>query len=98
MENFQQTEKCPICERDTPQEYVEKHHTVPKSKKGKETEQVCCNCGDMIHQLIPLNELKKKYNTIALLKSHSGIQQWIKWISKKPNDFSVCMKLKKRRK
>ena len=89
---------CSICERSTPENCIEKHHTIPKSRGGKETKMVCCSCGEMIHQLISLKELKITYNSIKALKSHPDMKTWIKWISKKPNDFSVCMSRKKRRK
>jgi len=88
---------CPICERLTPTNYIEKHHLVPKSKKGKETEQVCINCGDMVHKLFTNKELEKEYNSIEKIKAHPEIQKWIRWIRRKPNDFSICMKSKKNR-
>lgn len=89
---------CPICNRLVPDNSVEKHHLVPKSKKGKVTVDLCRSCGDAIHQFISISELNKQYNTVEKIKSHPKIENWIKWISKKPNDFSVCMKSKKRKK
>ena len=100
MDRSQQTPTdlvCPICERETPEALIEKHHTTPKSKGGKKTERVCINCGDMIHKLIPLNELKKTYNSIEALKEHPEIQKWVAWAKKRPQNFSVCMARKKRR-
>jgi len=89
--------KCPICDRETPDEYQEEHHLIPKCKKGKETATMCCSCGDMVHQLIEVKDMARIYNTIDSIKSHEGMQKWAKWISKKPNDFSVCMRRKKRK-
>ena len=89
---------CPICKRLTPVEFIEKHHLVPKSRKGKETEKVCVSCGDMVHKIFTIKEMEKKYNSIELILSHPEIQNWISWISKKPDDFSVGMKEKKGRK
>ena len=97
MANSQPNFVCPICKRITPDYCIEKHHKIPKSKGGKETENVCCNCGDMVHKLISLKEMETTYNTIEAILSHPGIKEWVKWISKKPNDFSVCMRSKKRR-
>jgi len=88
---------CPICRREVPEGCWEKHHLIPKSKGGKETITVCINCGDQIHKLLSLKELKTTYNTSETICSHPDIQKWIAWIQKKPNDFSVCMKRKKRR-
>lgn len=38
--------KCIFCNRETPEQYLEKHHLTPKCKKGKDTIAVCCDCGD----------------------------------------------------
>jgi len=88
---------CPICKREVPEGCWEKHHLIPKSKKGKETLLVCISCGDAIHKLIPLKELEKEYNTLEKILSNDKIQNWVKWVSKKPNDFSICMRAKKSR-
>jgi hypothetical protein len=44
-----------------------------------------------------INELRDKYNSIETICDHPKIVEWVKWISKKPNDFTVCMKHKKRK-
>lgn len=88
---------CPICQRVVPDGLWEKHHLVPKSKEGKDTINLCKCCGDMVHKVISLNDLRDKYNTIELLLSHPEIKKWAKWANKKPNDFSICMKTKKGR-
>ena len=88
---------CPICKREVPEGCWEHHHLIPKSKKGKETIAVCINCGDQIHKLLSLNDLKTTYNTPEVICSHPDIQKWIAWVSKKPTDFAICMKTKKRR-
>jgi len=88
---------CPICKRDTPSEHQEKHHLTPKSQKGKGTVKVCRSCGDMVHKLFTLKELKNNYNTIEKIVAHPDVQKWIQWVQKKPNDFSICMARKKKR-
>lgn len=88
---------CPICERETPRQYWHKHHLVPKQKKGKITVLVCDTCGCQVHQIFTNKELAKKYNSIESLKSHPRMQKYIAWVKKKPNDFNICMKTKKRR-
>ena len=86
---------CQICKRNIPDELMEKHHLVPKCRKGRETTSVCISCGDAIHQFCTPKELEKKYNTLEKLLAHEKIQNWIVWISKKKPDHSVCMKRKK---
>jgi len=88
---------CPICDRKTPECFVERHHLIPKSKKGKETVNVCVSCGDMLHKVFSIKEMEKEYNTIEKIKEREEIKKWVSWIQKKPNDFSVCMKNKKGR-
>ena len=98
---------CPICKRDTPEQHQEEHHLIPKglsrrnkyAKKDdvKETVTLCTSCGDQLHKLFTTKELADMYNTIVAIVSNEDVQKWIGWISKKPNDFSVCMKEKKKR-
>lgn len=88
---------CPICKRITPSEYLEKHHFIPRSKKGKETVLVCCSCGDMLHKLFTNKELAKKYNSLETILASEDVQKWVAWVSKKPNDFSICMAAKKKK-
>lgn len=94
MEN---TIACSICGRVPPEEYLEKHHLIPRSKKGKETIDVCSSCGDQLHHLFTLKEMETTYHTLESLLSSEKVQTWIKWISKKPQDFGVCMRKKKKR-
>ena len=86
---------CSICERDTPDHYTEKHHLTPRSKHGKITIKLCCDCGDQLHKLFTNKELVK-LNTVELLLSHPKVEKWRNWIKNK-NSFCFCMKDKKRR-
>jgi len=88
---------CPICKREVPENKWEKHHLIPKSKKGKETIFVCNCCGDTIHKVFTLNELRDKYNTLDKMINHPLIVKWVNWVSKKPDDFNICMKEKKKK-
>ena len=93
----QETIECPICTRITPKDFWHKHHLIPRSKKGKQTLLLCDSCGKMLHQLFTNKELKNKYNTLEKLLAHEDVQNWIAWIKKKPNDFTVCMASKKKK-
>lgn len=92
MEEFH----CPICNRVTPEKYREKHHLVPKCKKGKEVVIICKNCGQMLHQLFTIKFLEKELNTIEKIKNNDKIINWSNWVNNKPNDFSVSMSRKKK--
>lgn len=91
---------CSICRRSiNDEDYVEKHHLIPVVKKGKnkETIKVCIDCGDQLHKLFSVNELKDELSSLDAILNNERVKKWIKWI-KKQKKFGVCMKSKKRRK
>ena len=49
------------------------------------------------HKIIDNKDLEKVYNNIETILSHSDIQKWVKWVKKKPYDFSISMAQKKKR-
>jgi 5-methylcytosine-specific restriction endonuclease McrA len=85
---------CELCERPTPDQYLEEHHVVPISKGGKKLEKVklCNACHGQLHQMFENRELKTM--TFEELRSQPKVWAWIKWIRKK-KDFVVCLKRKK---
>jgi 5-methylcytosine-specific restriction endonuclease McrA len=88
---------CPLCERLVPSDrYLERHHLVPRSKGGKDTEWLCVDCANQVHELFTNNELRDVYNTIEVLRQDQRVWRWIRWIRKK-SEFGVFMKKKKRR-
>jgi hypothetical protein len=87
---------CLICNRRTPEECAERHHLIPRSKDGKETIDVCIDCGNQLHLLFTNKELKKTYNTLEVLLSNDRVQRWIRFINKQTN-FGINMKIKKRK-
>ena len=87
---------CSICARLTPPEHQEKHHLVPKSRKGKETILVCRNCGDQVHKLFSNKQLEESYSTLQALLDNPDMQKWIGWV-KRQDSFTFSMKSKKQR-
>ena len=87
---------CSLCSRDTPTQYLEKHHLVPRSRKGKEYIWVCCDCGNQIHKLFTNKELETTYNSLESLMANENVKKWVKWIRTK-KEFGFCMKSKKKR-
>lgn len=88
---------CSLCNRKTPKAYFEYHHLIPRCKKGDLTIGVCVDCGNQIHELFSIKELKNKYNTLEALLADEKIKTWTTWIQKKPNNFGFCMKKLKRK-
>ena len=62
---------------------LDKHHLVPKSRKGKEAELVHIVCHRKIHSTFDESTLAREYNTWESLKSHPEIKKYIKWVQKK---------------
>ena len=73
---------CPLCNREVPK--VTAHHTVPKSRGGRETVNICQDCHGMIHALFPNKELERELSSVDDLKAHPEFAAWLKWISKRP--------------
>lgn len=75
---------CPLCEAPMIEgPSLDKHHLVPKSRKGKKAELVHLTCHRKIHSVFDENTLAKFYNTWENLKAHSEIQKYIKWVRKR---------------
>ena len=89
---------CPLCKRNAPKGSQTKHHMVPKSKKGKITATLCRSCGSMVHKLFTNKELARKYNTVEKLIETKEVQDWVAWVRKRAEDFTICMKNLKRKK
>jgi len=75
---------CPLCGSPMVEgPSLDKHHLVPKSRKGKEAELVHIVCHRKIHSTLDENTLAKEYNTWEILKAHPEIKKYIKWVQKK---------------
>lgn len=80
-------ELCPICHRILGTENVNQHHLIPKSRKGKEKFHIHKICHRKIHATFTEKELEKKFNTWDELRNHEMMQDFIKWVQKKPPEF-----------
>ena len=89
-------EVCPLCGREIPSKTREKHHLVPRLKGGKETVPLHRICHRTIHALLTESELARTYNTIEALLTHEGVRKFVRWVKKKPNEFSDSPKLSNR--
>lgn len=81
---------CLICKRPLGSaETYSRHHLIPKSKGGRHTETITIHniCHQKIHSVISESELKREYNTVDKLLTHSELQKFIKWVAKKDPDY-----------
>jgi len=92
---------CPLCQRDIPPSQRDRHHLVPKSKGGRETEYLHRICHRQIHALLTETELAGPYATVEALLQHPELQAFVAWVRTKPDDFFVgtskSRRIKKRR-
>ena len=80
--------QCPICNRDMWKgPSIDKHHLVPKSRGGKETEYLHKICHRKIHSIWSNKELEREFNDPEKIKEHEEIKKFIKFVSKKEPDF-----------
>lgn len=79
---------CPICDREMVKgKRIDKHHLVPKCKKGKETVWLHQVCHQKIHSLFTEKELEKQYHEVETIRAHPEIQKFISWVGNKPIDY-----------
>jgi hypothetical protein len=74
---------CELCEREV--QRITKHHLLPKSKGGKNTETVnlCQPCHSTIHHTFSNKELARNFTSLAALKSAGALQKYLEWIKTK---------------
>jgi hypothetical protein len=83
----EEVELCPICSRELGTVRVSGHHLVPKSRGGKETEQMHDICHNKIHSLWTNKELDEHYNSPDKILENADMQTFVAWVSKKSPDF-----------
>jgi len=76
--------KCSFCKRDIPEELIQYHHLVPKSKDGKDTIPACGSCHNFIHKTWENNRLRDFYNSVESIRSTEEYQRFVKWLLKHP--------------
>tara|TARA_Y100000588_G_scaffold210270_1_gene224191 strand:+ start:26490 stop:26858 length:369 start_codon:yes stop_codon:yes gene_type:complete len=80
--------KCPICDRDMiAGKSVDKHHFIPKLKKGKVTTLLHVICHRKLHSIFSEAEMAQYYNTPERCKEHPEVQKFIKWVSNKEPEY-----------
>lgn len=82
---------CPICDRTMLNDgfSTNKHHFVPKSRGGKETETCHRVCHSQIHALWTEKQLEKEFSDPEIIKADPRMQKFIAWVKKKEPDFYI---------
>jgi hypothetical protein len=66
---------------------VNKHHFVPRSRRGKTSEYLHRICHSKIHSLFTERELEQDYATAEALLEHPEIQKFVKWVQRKDPEY-----------
>lgn len=73
--------RCPLCERDCPENLFERHHLQTRRADKKDTESICRDCHKTIHGLFSNTELRNSAlgvdsveGLLANGKIHQGAQ------------------------
>lgn len=77
---------CPLCQRPIGDVW-DKHHLIPKSRKGTDVVVIHKICHNKIHSVFTEKELEDYYHTIPRLLENEYIQAFVKWVSKKDPNF-----------
>ena len=90
---------CPLCDRPIPGHAPQSHHhLVPKLKGGKNGPVVLLHhiCHRQIHATLSESELARTYNTVSALKAHPELASFIRWIARRPPEFTSKIPGKRR--
>ncbi len=85
-----QEQICEICSRKLGNKtLISKYHLIPKSKGGKQSPTILIHniCHQKIHSVFTEKELRDNYSTVPKLLEHEAMQKFVKWVSKKHEDF-----------
>ena len=86
MRDADDPELCWLCERPIGRR-VQWHHTVPKSKQGRDTVPVHPICHKTIHVHFTNAELARIGGERAPLLERPEMAKFLRWIAGKPPDF-----------
>jgi hypothetical protein len=81
------TTLCPLCHRPLGLENIDRHHLVPKSRKGKVQEPIHKICHRKIHATYTEKELEKRFHTWEELRAQEPIKVFIEWVKDKDPGF-----------
>ncbi|HZH28153.1 MAG TPA: HNH endonuclease [Azospirillaceae bacterium] len=68
---------------------VEAHHLVPRTYGGKVTVDIHRVCHRKIHAELSERELRDLYHTVEALRAHPAISAFVKWVARKPPEFTT---------
>lgn len=67
---------------------VDRHHLVPKTAGGRETVWMHRICHRKIHSVLDERALADHYADPADLRAHPEIARFVRWVQRKPIEFT----------
>lgn len=103
------TGTCEMCLRE--ELPLTKHHLIPRSlhknkqvKRRREREElttrllwICRSCHNHLHNVIPIKELEREFDTKEALFAHPEIAKYLRWIRGRKVSGRVAVKKSRRR-
>tara|TARA_A100001391_G_scaffold7621_3_gene4829 strand:- start:28489 stop:28788 length:300 start_codon:yes stop_codon:yes gene_type:complete len=86
---------CWLCQRPLGRR-VQKHHVVPKAKRGKATVPVHPICHRMIHARFTNAQLVRLGGAREPLLADEEVARFLRWIADKPPDFHAPTRRQRR--
>jgi hypothetical protein len=79
---------CPVCGREMiPGDSVDRHHWIPRTRGGRESEFLHVICHRMIHRVFSEKELEREFSDPATVQAHPAIADFVRWVRRKPADY-----------
>ena len=66
---------------------VDRHHWVPKSEGGCETDAIHLVCHRMIHRVFDERALATAYADPAAVRAHPEIARFVAWVRRQPPEY-----------
>ena len=66
---------------------VDRHHFIPRSRGGRETEFVHRVCHRKLHSLFTEKQLEREFATPEAIHADPDMAAFIRWVRRKPPEF-----------
>ena len=72
---------------------MNEHHLIPKLKGGTDKDPVHKICHSKVHATWDENQLRDEYNTWEKIRESPEMQSFIRWVRKKPPEYTSPTKM-----
>ena len=83
---------CGLCGHEYERRELTKHHLVPKSRGGRETELICRPCHAQIHAVYTEKELEREFDSLEALRAAPKLASWMRFIRKRKPTGKIRVK------